>query len=204
MTGRRTPLLILFATLAACTVSEPAPTPTTTTTRAPGPVPIVLSARGLLPHEVGGPMAPVVTALSELVGGPDRETAWLDASSSVFGDCPGFEVRGFGWGSLYLVEQRAEDGDTFFTWTYGFDHELAESGDPRGLGLRTADGIGLGSTRSDLEAVLGPRLTLIDDGTTGITTFLIDGAQPEHLRGRLSGSGDGAVVDYLERVPGCG
>jgi hypothetical protein len=196
-------LAVLTVAIAACSVADQQPSSTTTTTSTGGPIPVVVAPRGLLPYEVGGPAAPVVDGLTELVGGPDNETPWVDAGASVFGRCPGLEVRGIGWGSLYVLEQRTGDGETFFGWTYGFDYELAESGDQRRLDLKTTDGIGLGSTRSELESALGNRLTVVDDEAADITSFLIDGTEPEHIRGRLSGPGQDDVVDFLESVPGC-
>jgi hypothetical protein len=197
------PIAALFAVvLTGCTVTDPVGS-TTTTLPDDAPQGVVLDAAGLLPFEVGGPIGPVVDGLSDLFGGPDREVPWMRSDESVLGSCPGIEARAFGWGSLYVVEVRDDTGDSFLTWTYGFDHERAESGDPRELGLVTADGIGLGATREDLEGTYPGRVVVIIDDGSGIIGFTIDGVASEHLRGRLTGPGPDAEIDYVERVPGC-
>jgi len=191
---------------AGCTVSA---APTTTTTTAPGgtgPATLILSQEGLLPHHIGDAAATVVAEISDTLGGYDREFDWERGTTSPFGDCPAVEVRGFGWGSLVLIEAGAggRTPGTFLTWTYGFDHETGSSGDPRGLQLRTREGIGIGSPVTELEAVYGSRVEITTDSTADdITNFVIDGSATEHLRGRLSGPDHDAVVDFIERVPGC-
>jgi hypothetical protein len=204
MTGRTARLLTVLAiAISACSVAN-RPADTTTTTPSGGEPPrFELSPAGLPPYRVGEPLAPLVAAMDEVFGGPDRETEWEPASSSVFGLCPGTEVRGVGWGTFYLIEQRTTAGEVFLTWTYGFDHERAESGDPRQLDLRTAEGIGLGSTRNELESAYGDRLAVTEDVDSGIVSFVVDGDETEHIRGRLSGAGANDTVDFLERAPGC-
>lgn len=194
-------LLALLAGLvaAACTVSDPEPT-TTTTTSLPPLTPLVLSPEGILPYRVGADAATVVAGIDNRVGGHDREIPWSAGETSILGRCPAAEVRAFGWGSLFVITERA-DPERFFTWSYGFDHETGSSGDPRMLDLATEDGIGLGTPRDELESLLGPRLAIRYDEAADLTTFTIDGDREPHIRGRLDASG---VVDFLERVPGCG
>lgn len=168
---------------------------------------VVLRADGLSVIDVGSMPAQVIAELTLRFGGPDRDSGWIEPASAVYGLCPGAEMRAVGWGSFFALFSGDGSGDEsgrWLTWTYGFDHEVALGGvDPRDLDLRTAVGIGLGSTRTDLRSAYGDRLEETGDVAIDIWGFEIDPGSQERVRGTLSGPGPEASVLFLERVPGC-
>ncbi len=120
-------------------------------------------------------------------------------------NAPARSTRGVTWGSLVaLFSDDGAGNQEFFAWTYGYDPALGASGaDSRELDLRTLEGIGLGSTRAELNAVYGGRIFEEEDLSTEVWGFTIDPDQTQYLRGLFSGPGDDAVVVVLESFPGC-
>jgi len=75
--------------------------------------------------------------------------------------------------------------------------------DLRGLDLRTDSGIRLGTPRSELERIHRSDVSITDDASVDIARFTIDGDEEEHLSGRFGSTARDAVVQFLERMPGC-
>jgi hypothetical protein len=175
--------------------------------------PLIMSETGIGAIEIGEPPGAVIDALTGWMGGPDTDSQWIDADSDLFGKCPAEKLRAVGWGSLYLFF--TADGvvtadnehivGRFFTYSYGFDFSRNEGGtDPRELGLATAAGIGLGSTRSELRQAYGDDLTESYDELADIWRWSVATTNPSFLRGLLSGPDIDATVVLIERAPGCG
>ena len=124
---------------------------------------VVLGAGGLGIVQFGDEPDDVIDQLTQEFGPPDQDTGYTPAFS-VFGTCPGEEVRGVGWGSLLVL---FSDGDTGFgsEGTFHFfsyrDQLFDIEGRPvESLGLTTAKGVGLGSTVKDLRSAYGGDLTI--------------------------------------------
>ncbi len=197
--------VIVALILTACAGTAPAPIIE--------PPPLVISAAGIGSAEIGEPPSAVLDELTSLIGGPDADSRWIDADSSLYGECPAEQIRAVGWGSLYLIftsdETVTPDNEhivgRFFSYSYGFDFSRNEGGtDPRELGLTTAAGISLGSTRSELRLAYGDTLTESYDAVADVWKWELGATQPTSLRGLLSGPGAEAAVTLIERVPGCG
>lgn len=175
--------------------------------------PLIISETGIGTIEFGEPPGAVIDELTGRIGGPDADSQWIDADSDLFGNCPAEKMRAVGWGSFYLFfiadgEVTADNEHIvgrFFTYSYGYDFSRNEGGtDPRELGLATAAGIGLGSTRSDLRLVYGDSLTETYDATTDTWKWEVAATTPSFLRGLLDGADLDAIVVLIERAPGCG
>ena len=132
-------------------------TTTTTSTTEPGPTTttepafveaLVLGAEGLGPVRFGAEPNGVIDYVVSFLGSPTDDTGWVEPDE--FALCPGDEVRRIEWGALRLsfgdVSTFALDRLHVYAWQYGLDGQLGE--DP--VGLRTAEGIGLGSTIAEL------------------------------------------------------
>lgn len=140
------------STTTSTTTTEPDPTTTssTTTTEVPFVTALVLGQEGLGPARFGAEPNGVIDYVVSFLGSPTADTGWV--APDEFALCPGDEVRRIEWGSLRLsfgdVSTFAVDRLHLYAWQYGIDGQLGE--DP--VGLRTEDGIGLGSTVAELLA----------------------------------------------------
>ncbi|MGI9667393.1 MAG: hypothetical protein ACR2N2_09860 [Acidimicrobiia bacterium] len=163
---------------------------------------LVLAENGIGEFRIGMAADEVISGLSSQLGGWDADSADEDTRVQV-PQCPGGETRLVSWGNLVLLF--VDDGvqSVFHTWSYGFDPVTGNAEDFRRLGLRTEEGIGLDSTRIDLEDAYGSRLTIEDDERIDLATYTIDGSHDEHLAGNLWSTDDDALVQLIERVPNC-
>jgi len=194
--------LITVATFAAsCSTNTPA----TTTTVPPPLATLELGADGLGDVPFGLSPDDVITDITALYGSPDHDSEWIPSGDNIYGTCPGERMRAIGWGSLLTVfidDGTSNLGGWFYTWTYGFDYSTNTGGiDPRELSLRTADGIGLGSTIVELEAAWGADLAITGDVELDTWSFI---SEANGLRGLLSGGTAEDTVTLLEPVVGCG
>lgn len=204
-------LLVAVATVASgCAVSletdEPSTAPSSTTaTTLPALESLVLAVDGLGQISFGSEPDLVIAELTSRFGAPDRDSGW-NPPAGLFATCPGVMVRVVGFGSF---EALFTDGGTdrlpeFFAWTYGFDPATTTGGvDPRGLDLRTAEEIGLASTKDQLTAAYGARLTDTSDDSGLTWSFGIDAEEPIGMRGLLDGPDSGAAITFIESAPGC-
>lgn len=142
-------------------------TPTTTTTE-PGPTTttepafveaLVLGPDGLGSVRFGADPNGAIDYIVSFLGSPTADTGWV--ASDDFALCPGDEVRRIEWGVLQLefgdVSVFAVDRLHVYAWHYGLSGQLGE--DP--VGLRTPEGIGLGSTLAEVTEVY-PDVQLFD------------------------------------------
>jgi hypothetical protein len=113
-------------------------------------------------------------------------------------------MRAVGWGSLvaiFIRDDTDELGGRFYTYTYGYDYsENAGGVDPRGLGLTTAAGIGLGSTVGELVDAYGASVVVEGDAEFDVWSFRIEGSE---IRGLLSGPESADTVTLIELTTGC-
>ncbi|WP_420624465.1 hypothetical protein [Candidatus Poriferisodalis sp.] len=152
----------------------------------PNPEGVVLAGDGLGLVSFGAGVQAALGALITSLGQPVTDTGWID-TFSIYGDCPGSRLRVVEWPGVLALFGNPEDGyqhrdageEHFMTWRLG-------SFGPDPYLLRTAEGIGIGATRSEvaeaypaatfrpatasepasvLLATSGGRLTGILDGT---------------------------------------
>ena len=165
---------------------------------------IVLGEDGLGDVLLGFPPEVVVADISALFGEPDVDSDWLPAEPNIYGTCPGRQMRAVGWGSLvtiFINEETDPLGERFFTYTYGYDYNGNEGGvDPRGLNLTTDDGIGIGSSVTELREVYGDALAITGDSELDLWSFTVTESP---LQGLLDGPDDSDQVTLIELVPGC-
>lgn len=194
------------ATQPPSTTTTLAPTTTTTpaTTLAAGD-PLVLIPGGFQTVPFGVEPDVAIGRVALAFGEPTDDTGWLPSQD--LGPCPGEFVRLVSWGELSVlftdeVTPFAVPGARHFTsWLY------TGPAAPTDAGLRTATGIGLGSSRADLEAAYGERLNVIEDDLFG-PSFRVD-FEPDtddvlYLSGALSDAGPAGVVIGLAGGRGCG
>jgi hypothetical protein len=142
------------------------------------------SAFGFAPGNGVDPEA-VRGAVSGVLGAPTHDTGWYMTQPLGSHDClSGTEQRILRWGSLsYAFWKEPGSGPTHFTmwnWTLG-DPAAEGDGDQREpqpivrlpvIAATTADGIGVGTEFSVVQAKYGRRLQLRDDGLG----YLVDGS----------------------------
>ena len=178
--------------------------PTTTAPTAPLAT-VELTEEGLGDVLVGYPPDVVIADISALFGSPDHDSGWIASEPNIYGACPGRFMRAIGWGSLVVIfvnDTTDPLDERFFTYSYGYDYsENAGGVDPRGLGLVTEAGIGIGSTVTDLETAYGSRVTIDGDATLDAWSFEIEAST---LRGLLDGPNPDSKVTLIELTPNCG
>ena len=198
----------LFASACSVTLEQETttslPASTTQTTLATLE-PLVLAPDGLGAVSFGVDAPTVMADLTSRFGGSDSDTGWVPPEG-IYGTCPGLLVRAVGWGSFaaLFTDAGADRLPEFFAWTYGFDLATTTGGvDPRGLDLRTEEGIGLGSTATELDAAYGSRLLATSGHAGAGWGFRIDPDDPIGMRGLMSGGEPGSVVTSIESAPAC-
>jgi hypothetical protein len=191
---------ITAVVLAGCATSESAPS-----TSEPAPlVRLELGEDGLGDVLLGSPPETVVADISALYGEPDHDSNWIVAEPNIYGSCPGAQMRAIGWGSLltiFIKDANDDLGGRFYTYTYGYDYTQNVGGvDPRGLGLTTAAGVGVGSTTAELDAAYGSAVTINGDAELDVWPFQISGSA---IGGLLSGPDATDTVTLIELATGC-
>ncbi len=138
------------ATTSTSTASTTTVAPTTTsppTTTAPRPGGLVLLGDGIGPLAFGSGPDAAIEFLSAALGQPMADSGWTDPFS-VYGTCPGTEVRGVEWpGFLALFGDPASGGGErhFMAYTVGWFG-------PDPFGLRTEQGTAVGDSRDEVAA----------------------------------------------------
>ncbi len=126
----------------------------------PNPRGVVLDGDGLGIVGFGAPVEPALGTLFEALGQPVADTGWIDPFS-IYGDCPGSRLRVVEWPGVLAFFGDPEDrylhrdpaGEHFMSWrlgTFGPDPYM----------LRTAAGVGVGSTRDEV-ATAYPAATFV-------------------------------------------
>ncbi|MDP9005702.1 MAG: hypothetical protein M3N15_02140 [Actinomycetota bacterium] len=151
---------------------------TTTTTMTAEAPEVVLAADGLGVVSFGDPAAVVVSRLTEALGPP--------VDDQVLGSCPtGDADRLVQFAELGVVFAGTGAEQRLVAWDVG----LASGAIPE---LRTAEGIGVGSTVADLRAAYRGRLDVVPDDAFG-PRFEV--RQPSGvLTGTLTGTTDGDTI----------
>lgn len=142
-----------------------------------------------------------IAAVSTVLGAPDTDSGWVD-SFSVYGTCPGSVVRGVHWGSLTLLFTQA---DTDF-WSGGVPHFFAYYYTNTPPDLMTSEGLSLGMTLADLEAIYGGSdlVTGEADLVPGETFWSYKQASWTGLWGYAGGLDPTAPVSSINGGRGCG
>lgn len=187
----------------------------TTTTTVAG-VDIELSDEGI---QVGSDWLPfgsdddeTVAALTAALGPASDDTGWLDALSDGwerFGVCPQPNVRGVSWGEDGDISLQVlfTDGDTDF-WVGGVQHLFAfyysDSSPPHGL--NTPEGIGVGSSLGELNAVYEPAKIVIEEAwfDPALGYWSYDMHDWTGMWGFATGQGDADTITSLNGGRGCG
>ena len=193
-----TALAIALLMVGCATETEP-------TTTVPAPLAtLVLTPDGLGDVLFGLDPDTVIDSISDLFGGPDLDSEWIPAEPNEYGSCPGDSMRAIGWGSLVMVfidEAESDLGGYLYSYTYGYDYGENMGGiDPRGLGLTTAAGIGIGSTLAELRSAYGSDVVVEGDTALDVWSFA---AETTGFRGLLSGGSDTDTVTLIEPLEGC-
>lgn len=193
-------------------VAEPTQEPTA------GPSPgdaLVAQPDGLGLVRMGDDADTVIEVISGRLGEPDDDSGW-QPKGSVYGVCAGEQTRVVTWGQLTAV---FSDGPSTYApagTPHLLTYETSDWEDPvggRGQGPQTQDGVGVGSTRAELEAAYPPEDILdvapADEPRAGYWYWaLYIDPLPERrsdgLYGFLTGDGPDDVVVSLGAGEACG
>jgi hypothetical protein len=188
---------------------------TTSTTAAVSVDPLVLRGDGLGAWMLGSDADTVVEGLTEVLGPPSTDTGWRsseDEQSPVWG-CPPPQARRVRWPDLTAYFHAFPDGTLpadFLEYYSPADGRPYFLGYQVGGDLRTAAGIGVGSTLAELRAAYGTDLVLFVEeyllewrfrvGSTGIRGHLSaaatgpgDTAEPEDATTMITGLSAGST-----------
>ena len=151
-------------------------------------VPLVLGPDGIGLAAFGDPGSHVVEMLTGMVGLPNE-----DATIT----CPdaGEDARSVRWADLTLFIHDDH--------VAGYIDGSHYPNDAPPLQLKTAEGVGVGSTRAELEAAFGDRLTFADApsiGSSEVVSYAVDG---KRLQGLIEGGGSDGVVITVRAGLGC-
>jgi hypothetical protein len=140
----------------------------------------------------------VIDYVSSIAGPPTSDSGWADPFSA-FGVCPGSEVRGVTWGDLLVLfsdESSVLSGRRhFFSYSYG--PPFADT--PRPVGMRTPEGITVGSTVAELRGA-HPEVVVTPADDIFATSFHVS----DNLNGFLTGETDADLVSSIVGGVGCG
>ena len=187
-------------TTAATTTTTEA---TTTTTMPPDSV--ELSRVGVQAGETSVPFAEndevAIAAVAAVLGEPDSDSGWVD-SFSVFGTCPPPVVRGVQWGAFTMLFTQAE---TDF-WTAGVPHFFAWYYTDADPDLATTDGLMLGQSMADVEAIYGgPDLEIGEDPFDPTAALWAYRRAPwTGLYGGATSQAPDGIVTSMQGGRGCG
>ncbi len=198
------PTTIAATTIAPTTVPVPTSTtavPTTTTaaptttTVPPGSL-VALRSDGVGDARFGARPDDVIGYVTKILGPQTSDSGWVDAPTR---GCPGTVVRFVAWGDLNLYfsdsSQVSPASKAFFSWALG----PANGTSIVPAGMKTLDGIGIGSTVAELRSKYpAARIFAGDTAGTGSSTLTQD------LFAFLNGSDDASVIVSLSGGQGCG
>jgi hypothetical protein len=190
---------------ATTTTSQATTTSGTSTTTTDADASLELSDEGLQAGSTWVPFgagdAEAITAISGILGAPNRDSGWID-SFSEYGTCPGTTVRGVHWGAFVVLFTEA---DTDF-WTGGIPHFFAWYYTSEPPELETTKGLVIGDTLATLEALYGgPQLEISENpfDPTG-SIWLYDVAGWTGLWGYADGQDPTSDISSINGGRGCG
>ncbi len=132
------------AAATSTTVVDATTTTTTPDATTVAPAPIALRGDGLGVVDLGASPDAAIAAVTEELGPPSVDAGW-SPSFSVYGTCPGEQIRGVEWeGLVLLFTDGTTDfgaGEHLFAWRI--------TGAPPAVGTRA--GLGFGATAADAE-----------------------------------------------------
>lgn len=178
--------------------------PPTTTTTAAAPS-LLLSDEGIQAGDTwvyfGYDDDDAVAAVSAVLGPPTNDSGWIDSFGD-YGVCPAPEVRGVHWGGLILLFTQA---NTDF-WFGGVEHFFAFTFTSIPPDLETTQGLALGDTIADLEAIYGGPDLLIDESPfdPSAAVWSYDAASWTGMYGFASSQNPDGVILSITGGRGCG
>ncbi|HEY7704976.1 MAG TPA: hypothetical protein VID03_09140 [Acidimicrobiia bacterium] len=172
----------------------------TTTTEAE----VFLTPQGIGDIRFGTDPDTAIDQLTELFGEPDEDSDWVD-SFSVFGTCPGTEVRVVQWQSLqaYFTNGETEWSPEGIRHFFHYSQSVPAEPDAPIISITTEEGIRLGSTVAELEAAYGDEVTIAEDPVFG-STWQVDAPGADLIGGHLTGTTQEDVVTAINGGIGCG
>ncbi len=196
------------------TTTTTSTTSTTTTTTTAVPPTIVLRGDGLgfttpasetmTMAAFGSEAETALRAISEALGSPDEDSGWIPSFSG-FGTCPGEEVRGIRWATLWALmtdgstEWRNDGVPHFFSYLNSVFYDDSQS-----LGLLTEEMVGLGDTVKDLKDAYGKSVEITYEEFIDGYLFTIDVPAPGRLWGGLTGDKKDDLITAIDGGQGCG
>ena len=145
-----------------------------------------------------------VNMMTAVLGPPDEDSGWVPSFSG-FGTCPGEEVRGIRWATLWLLmtdggtEWRNDGVPHFFAYLNSVFYDATRS-----LGLLTEDGIGLGDTVKELKDAYGKRVEINYEEFIDGYLFTIEVPPPGRMWGGLTGEKNDDLITAIDGGQGCG
>ena len=139
----------------------------------------------------------VVAYVSSILGKPTADSGWADPVT-LFGVCPGNEARTVTWGDLTMLfsdDTPVQPGRRHF-FSYVIGPPLGSTVQP--AGMRTPEGIGVGSTVGELRFTY-PNVELYQDDTSAAAEFAV----PDGVTGFLSGTADTDLVRAIVGGTAC-
>lgn len=170
---------------------------TTTSTTIPAAAELDLDDAGLGEALFGTDPTEVVSYVSSILGKPTADSGWADPVT-LFGVCPGNEARTVTWGDLTMLfsdDTPVQPGRRHF-FSYVIGPPLGSTVQP--AGMRTPEGIGVGSTVGELRFTY-PNVELYQDDTSAAAEFAV----PDGVTGFLSGTADTDLVRAIVGGTAC-
>lgn len=185
------------ATAAPTTTTTTVP-PSTTTTEPLAVQELILSTEGIGSARFGAEPEGVIAYVSSILGGNTADTGWVDPFT--FADCQGTVARKVDWGVLSLLftdlSVFASERRHFVGYEYG---RVGEIGDEP-VGLRTANGITLGSRVVDLLAEFPEAAVNPEEGANFPANYYVS----DLFYGLLTGDSQDDIITVMFGGDGCG
>ena len=145
--GASTTTVASTTTSVVSTTGDTTAAPVTADPAEPRPDGLVLLGDGLGPLRFGATPETAIEFLNASLGTPMADSGWTD-SFSVYGTCPGTEVRGVEWPGFLALFGDADDGYSdgerhFMSWTAGWFG-------PDPFGMSTEVGLAIGDSRDEI------------------------------------------------------
>lgn len=156
----------------------------------PSPTGFVLGADGLGAVAFGADPEETISFVDSLLGEPTSDTGWVAPFD--IGPCGGSRIRQVSWNQLQLEFGDVSDVTTGRDHLYAYFYGAEGSSSPTPSGLSTAEGIGVGSTISELLAAY-PAASLFEGDDFVGPSFSVN----DNLRGRVSGIGGDDVIEVV-------